>query len=185
MKKSLLFIFVLVLCVLLCSCNGSKSDIIESSTEIESTEPSVENLTKATELIKDAEDLIIKAASQQLSGWINDAEVMRAYFVDDMYDSLSHYTEDYGLPEYPNRAESIHEFRADAQEKLESAKELIGKNGSEDYYNAVKEYYKTVNNFLTLISEFPDGYSKFTYSNTVTDHKSDCADAYSELEFYR
>ena len=177
MKKTISLILALSIYLVLCAC-GSGSEGSNTSQMPEKTEATSEELAQAAELIKSAEDSIVTAAAHQLDGWTKYASIMTYYFVDSEWEGAS------GESSIYNRAKTIHNLRTDAQAKLDEAKALIGTNGTTDYYNAVKAYYKTVNVFWNLISEFPEGYSKLTYSSTVSDHKASCADAYAELDFY-
>ena len=100
------------------------------------------------------------------------------YFVDSKYQEAD-------VPSIKLRAMKIHELRVSAKKAMDEAKALMGTNGTSDYYVAVKEYYKNISAFWNLISEFPEGYSKFTYSNTASNYKENCQSAYAELAFYK
>ena len=67
---------------------------------------------------------------------------------------------------------------------MDTAKELIANAGEGDLQKAVKDYYLEVNSYYNLVTTFPQGYSKLTYSQALADCKADCQSAYSEVEFY-
>lgn len=178
MKKVLSLILALVLCLSLCACGGdSGSEATDFTQSAGKSEATSEELAQAAQLIKEAEEDVVAAANYQIENWSTSSSIMTYYFVESEYSNAP-------SGDLHTIAWSIHRRRTSAQEKLDKAKSLIGTNGTSDYYNAVKEYYKTVSVFWNLISEFPEGYSKITFSSTVSDYKTNCANAYSELSFY-
>ena len=175
MKRIISLLLVIVMCLSLIACGGGTEKAPEATAAPEATN---EELTQAVDLLKKAEDSIITAASHQLDGWTKYASIMEYYFVDSKYQEANESS-------IAKRAKKIHELRVSAKEAMDEAKALMGTNGTSDYYAAVKEYYKTVSVFWNLISEFPEGYSKLTYSTTASDYKANCQSAYAELEFYK
>ncbi len=181
MKKAMLFFALLFVVVLVTACGNGKSSSNTQQTPAPMTAtpkpgPSDADLKKAVDLLKTAQDDIVAAAATQQNNWnVNASWVMKVYFVDEAYEEESFHTD---------TQTSVYNKRKSARRNVESAKELLGTNGSGDFYNAVKEYYKCVNKFLTLISEFPEGYSKITFTQAIKDYTSDCKDAYEESQFY-
>ena len=180
MKKAITILLALVMVLSLVACGKGNNDSSNSSEEQKadtSVGPTNDDLAKASKLIKEAQDNIVSIAADQLDGWTTYADIMEAYFVDEKYQN-----NDIGT--LKTRSERIHRSRGEANTALSQAKELLGTNGTGDYYDAVKEYYKAVSVFYNLVSEFPEGYSKLTFSNAVKDSKAKCDDTYSELSFY-
>lgn len=179
MKKILCLFLTILICLSFCSCASTD----EGPTTPEKTEATADELAQAAALIKKAEDSIVNASSYQLTNWSLDYDDMECFFVDSKYSKYQDESDFSPLSDIYKTAKTIHFLRISAKDDLDKAKELIGKGGDSDYYNAVKEYYKVVNTFWNLISELPEGYSNYTFSTTVSDYKSKCSDAYSEVEF--
>lgn len=170
MKKRLLALGMsIMICFSLIACGNSGASE-------EKKEVSAEDLSKVVELLQSAEDDISATAALQLEGWSKYADIVNYYFDDEAYTQASEVS-------IKKRAESAHNYRMSAKDTMEQAKELLGNKGEGDYYNAVKDYYKAVNKFLTLVSTFPEGYSKLTYANAVAEYKADIQEAYGEVEF--
>ncbi|MCD7761033.1 MAG: hypothetical protein LUH16_04565 [Clostridiales bacterium] len=196
MKEKILCCLLAVMLIISCTACGSGTDTTsqmdadssetssaeeETSVEEEPVEdegPSDEDLVLAVENIKEAEDLINSMAATQLDHWSKYSNIMKWYFDDEEYMNAV------GDSATIKRAEQLHEDRTDASEKLSEAKELMGTSGTGDYYDSVKSYYLLVKDYLSLVSTFPEGYSKLTFSSTVSDFNTDCQSAYNELEFY-
>ena len=180
MKKIIALIFAIAIILSLCACGAtnSPSSTPEPAAPTEKTGPTDEDLAKAADLIGHAQVDIDNAASNQLDGWTTYSSIMEYYFIDSKWQDAS------GEFQIYNRAKSIHFYRDSAERELAQAKELLGTNGTGDYYTAVKEYYKAVSVYYNLISEFPEGYSKITFSAAVKDNKAKCDEAFSEVSFY-
>lgn len=164
MKKIIAVLLLICLCVGMCACNAGKKE------ETAPAGPTDEDLKEAVELIKFAHDDIVSISTILLDEW-----------------SLYSWFEDYFDEEYNGSDEDlvmVHEHRASAKDALSEAKAKMGTDGTGDYYNAVKEYYKTVKVFWDFVSTYPEGYSELTFSNTLTEYKTNCANAYAELGFY-
>ena len=181
MKQTIAFLLLLTMLLSLCAC-GNKPDV-QINSDITTSETTVPTLTEnelkeATQYIKKSEEAILQAASYQVSNWTTIAEVMYYYFDDNEYTTDKWYY-------HRNTIRTITQLRVQAREDMAKAKEILLKKGSGDYYTSVKEYYTTVNTFLNLISEFPTGYSKVTFSQAISQHQSNCSAAYSNVEFYQ
>ncbi len=79
---------------------------------------------------------------------------------------------------------AIYNARNRARSDMEIAKKYLGNKGTSEYYMAVKKYYMAVNKFLSLVSSFPSGYSQSSFTNAISQYKSDCESAYQEVKFY-
>ncbi len=187
MKKKVLCCLLAAVMAGCCVACGNSSTVTETVTE-ESTEVSeateemvadnTEDLTEAATLIYESQILVQAMAATQLQHWSTSSSSMVDYFVDEEYDSSKAVMGIYEV------AKEIHEYRTKANDRMADAKDLIGTNGSGDLYDAVKEYYLLVNNYLSLVSTYPEGYSKLTFSNTVSDYNTECSEAYNNLSFY-
>ena len=186
MKKWIALILAFVMVLGMVGCGGSAKEPEPTATPAPrptatpKTGPSDAELKKALEYIKQAEDYIIRTASIQcqrndFSSWILDQ-----YFVDSAFEKAK----SEGKINSTDDRQEAYNCRKNARENLEKAKNILGTNGTGDFYNAVKEYYKQVNAFYKLVSTFPEGYSSFTYRNKVSDYKENCANAYEDASFY-
>lgn len=175
MKKIIALLTLICLCINLCACSTNNNTVNsdEPQATFASSEPSTEQLTDTAELIHRAEEEINTVASIQLNNWSTSYDTLVALFVD--FKHIEHW----------KPAIDAEGKRVGATAKLDIAKEDLGTQGSSDYYNAVKDYYIIVRSYLNLVSEFPEGYSGLTYSQTVSDYKEKCAAAYAEIEFYK
>ena len=141
MKKMLLLLIALMMCISLCCCGISDEDLAEAVEQLEIAERNLNN-----------------AASELANNWST-----------------------YGDTFEKNIENSrVRNFTTN----LDKAKELLGSNGSGDYYNAVKKYYAAVKAYHSFLCEDPIGYTGLTYTMAISEHKSKCAEARSDLSFY-
>ena len=166
MKKQLLLLLTAALAITLSACGGAGS----------STASDEDLKTVVGDLIL-AETATDTLASLLIENWTTYSNLLLYYYDQEAYEASNMYEEgsDYG---------TAHELRGYADEVMNEAKGLLGTEGSSDFYEAAKTYYLAVNDYLALLSEFPDGYSKLTYSNAISDCRSACQSAYSEVTFY-
>ena len=167
MKKVLSLLLSGIIAFSLCACgqgNGGGS-------------PTDEDLKNAAGNLYLAEVAIDSAASLLLENWTTTGSVMNCYFDESAYEGLNS-----GL--LKDRAQSVHDFRSYAKDVMDDAKTLLGTEGTGDFYDAAKNYYLAVNDYYSLISTYPSGYSKMTYSNAISEKKGECQSAFNELTFY-
>lgn len=135
-----------------------------------------EELNSITNYLEDAEEYASSIASTLLKKWTTDSYF--AYFFDESkFKNSSAFSQ---KKDYVN----VHKYRAQAEQALQEAKELIGTNGNGDVYLVTKNFYLAVNNYLSLVSEYPEGYSLVTYSAAVSDCQNECRSCRAELDFY-
>lgn len=181
MKKAIALIIACLLLLSICACSSGKQNSSETKQNTSNSAPvapSDEDLKKAIDLLKQAENDIITTSSIQINGWSKYSDITGYYFNDDGPNQASERS-------IKQRAQEAADYRASARQNLEKAKTLLGSSGTGDFYLAVKEYYKSVSKFFSLISTFPEGYSLLTFSNTVASYKSECQSAYEEAAFYK
>ena len=161
-----------VLCAtIMTGCGAGASSNSASSSQ------SKEDIKEAVDKITSAKESIQSCASYQLDGWTTYSDILNYYFDDSAY-------KDADEIQIKERAKNAHDARVSATSDMEEAKALLGTNGEGDYYEAAKDYYVAVDKFLSLVSTFPEGYSKLTFSQAVKDAISDCETAYGELSLY-
>ncbi len=172
-------VFAIIMAILaiisLISCDSSTEKEKEQITE-QKTGATDEELKYAANRLWIVESDVTYIASQQLDGWTTYSDIMEYYFTSKTYDG--------DVISIKTRSMLIHDKRKSARECLKEAKDIITKGGEGDFYNSVKEYYFAVDKYLTLVSKFPEGYSKITYSTTTSNYKAECQSAYSRLSLY-
>lgn len=147
-----------------------------SNSELNTHTLTKEELNSIADYLEDAEEYASSIASTLLNKWTTDSYF--AYFFDESkFKSSSVFSE---KTDYVN----VHKYRAQAEQALQEVKELIGANGNGDAYSAAKNLYLAVNNYLSLVSEYPEGYSLVTYSAAVSDCQNECRSCRAELDFY-
>ncbi len=166
MKKIFCLFLLLVMVISICAC--SSDDSTSGVTD--------EELGEVVTHIAAAEEAIVTISTLQITNWSTYENIMSYYFTN---------SANYNRAPYVETAKKIHEKKTLAISEMEKAKELMGTSSTGEYFDAVKEYYKTVETFLKLVSEFPEGYSKLTFSQAIADYKEKCQTAYSEVEFYQ
>ena len=177
-------ILVIVCIVMLAGCgsddnvNTSSTNQTENDKKEESAGVSDEAVKAAVEKIDVAKNAVKNCASYQLEGWSKYSDVTNYYFDDNAYQDAS----ESGIKA---RATKAHDERMSANRNMDEAKELLGTNGDSEYYKAAKNYYLAVDKFLSLVSTFPAGYSKLTFSQAVKDAIDDVETAYGEVSFYQ
>lgn len=167
MKKILSLLFSGVITFSLCACGQGNS----------SGSPTDEDLNNAAGNLYLAEVAIDSAASLLLENWTTTGSVMNCYFDESAYEELN-------SGSLKDRAQSVHDFRSYAKDVMDDAKTLLGTEGTGDFYDAAKNYYLAVNDYYSLISAYPSGYSKLTYSSAISEKKGECQSAFNELTFY-
>lgn len=178
MKKVISLVLTLIMCISLCSCS-SGNDVSQTATSDEEINVAlaeiVVNLDNAYTSYKSAASLIV-------DHWYN-ATWYQSFFNKEYFE------------ENPIIADSINkdcikmwEYQESANELFDNAllaiKELTPTEGTQGYYDAVKEYYTCINTFKTLIQTWPSNYSQLTYSQAISAAISECDVAASELVFY-
>lgn len=166
MKKIIALLLAMVMMFALCACGTREK----------------ENLDTATELLKEAENCIVRASTMLIDHFdVNYQSLMKYYY------NVSLLEDSYFEPgdDLYDEAMEIQKYRDTAKEKMDEAKTLMGNKSSSDYYNAVKEYYVELTSFLKVITDWPEGYTYFTYMNAISSCKEKCLNAYNELAFYK
>ena len=179
MKKGLSILLSFVYLVVLFGCGSAA----ESNSTVSSSAITNDDLVKAVNLIKSAEDCVANVSSVQINNWSTASYSTSLYFED------SAYLEEFGsagpsISDYFYSTKTAYTNRATAKSTLDKVKKILGTSGAGDFYEAAKSYYKEVSSFLSLVSAFPEGYSLLTFSNAVKDHKSRCSSAYEDARFY-
>ena len=176
MKKITCLLLTFVLLLSVCSCNNSTKQNETTVPEATVTEATEQELKEAAVFIKAAETLAANIASIQINGWSTNSQIMQYYFSDLDYTNASLSSV------HKEHIRKIQTFRSDARKAMQEAKKMMGESGTSEQYQAVKKYYQEVNILLNFVSEFPSGYSKITFSQSVSQYKSNCTTAYLSIE---
>lgn len=182
MKKTSVLVLSLILLMTFVACgdNNSNNNPVQNtnnsdSYSAESVISTYDNLKDVFSSLSTAEQYADRVAALILRNWTTDYYLI--YLYDESNFKMSGFVDE---EDFSN----VHKYRGLVEDALSEAKAEINSNGNGNLHEAVKEYYLALNNYLTLLSEYPTGYSKLTYSTAISDCQNDCRSARSNAEFY-
>ena len=185
MKKFLVVTFVTVMMLSLVACKDTQepkptynNPAQNATTNANTTADSSINdddLKDIASAIVDAEEDADRIAALLVRNWTTDSYFV--YFYDKSRFSNSSFEDEEDFAD-------VHKYRGEVEKVLDTAKEQLGMNGTGDFYAAVKDYYLALNNYLALLSEYPTGYSKLTYSAAISECQNECRTTRTEVDFY-
>ena len=185
MKKILAMILALVMCLSLCACGSEESNNnIETTQETISEEQIKERLDSIAKDLRDANEYFNRISSILLENWSS------YHYFTYFYDQAKYEKDrDEQTDLVQDACDEKFKYQKMAQEKLEAAlaalREISPTENTDDYYKALKAYYTELKTYESLVTNWPQGHSKLTYSQAITDAKSATERACDELEFYK
>jgi len=195
MKKLILWLLCIVVCLQITACN--KKDSFNTTKSSETTTESDTSLSEdqqKAELdeiyteIDEANELCNALTKLVYTYWgYNGYE---AFFDHDIFlekDKKFNTKKDYKSGSFYGDANTCYQYRDKIEKTMEDAhtrlKELTVSDNVQKYYDSVKKLYLNVDTYYSFASSFPEGYSKITYSQTFSNHQSEYDSLISELKF--
>ncbi len=185
MKKIVAIILTMVMLLSLTACkdnqsatpnyNNSVQNNNTTSIVTDSTSLSSDDLKDIVSILVNAEEYTDRMAALLVRNWTTDSYFV--YFYDKYRFKNSSFEDDEDFAD-------VHKYREKVESTLSEAKNQLETDGTSEFYNAVKDYYLSLNNYLKLLSEFPTGYSKLTYSTAISDCQNECRTNRTAVEFY-
>lgn len=192
MKRGLSLVIALVLCFTICACgNRTNSNGIENTQPQQQTQATVneshvkDQLDSIAKNLRNAHGYYDKASSILLENWSAAANYL-GYFYDEIeYQKSKEYLSSYLTSKCDEKYKYQKAGLEILNETLSILKEISPTENTKAYYDALKAYYTALKEYKNLITVWPEGYSKLTYSQAITDAKSIAERAYIELDFYK
>ncbi len=166
MKKAIALFLALVMCLSMVAC-GKKDELTADMLKITAAK------------IKVTQECCASMSALISNGW-SDGYWFEYYFDKE---SLEAHLEDYSTHQYDDQI-ATHTLRETAKASFDLAKTDLEKSGNGKFYDKTKAYYIEVLTFYNLVSDFPTGYNKETYSDAVAESLQACSSAYDALVFY-
>ena len=188
-KKFLSIISILSLVVSLCcmGCGNNRTSINESNEQVKETEQVAD---KDNDKIKSDLDSVYNDVCKMdeecqyissciLTYWdVNGAWTFEGLF-DKSYGSSA-------KQEWKNMRDKVFSYREDVKElqssiptKLKSIEET---EDLKEYKDAISDMFIEINSFATIVTDYPNDYTKITYSNLISEYKTNVEKAKSVIE---
>ena len=197
MKKIVALVLTVFLLMSLCGCgNTSNTDVTELSKQ---TEQQSEQIQQDNETVRKKLYTIFSSVSEtnndcnllmsiiyehwDYNGW-------ESFFDYDTFlknDSNYNTRDNYSIGSFYGDAKLSFEYRDKISESLTTIKtdlkELSITDETQAYYDAIKELYICVDSYYSFVSEYPNGYSKMTYVQAISEHNDEFEKLVSQVEF--
>lgn len=195
MKKFILLLFTISVCCQISACNKNiASEAIQSTESTPETEQTLSIDEQKGELdsiyqeIDEANNYCDELSKLVYSYW--DYDGYEAFFDHDIFlerDKKYNTNKDYRSGSFYGDANTCYQYRDEVSKNMEDAhqrlKDLEVPENLKGYYESVKKLYLNVDAYYSFASDFPEGYSKMTYSQTFSKHQSEYDSLVSELKF--
>ena len=167
MKKVICILLVsIILCGLVACDTNTQTE--ENATENKDYSAAISSLEKAMENIHGC------AAIQQ--DWLD-----ASFLLVQLYDDVN-YTSGYNK-QIDAAGKNCYNYRKTARSELNNAKDIL-KGGSGELHDAVQEYYLAVSAAMDFVSNFPEGYSQFTWNQKWTELEGNASSAANKVKLY-
>jgi len=194
MKRLVLGLLCITVCLQLSACDKNTS--VTTSKE-------KETITESSNLSEDEQKAELNAIYQEIdeaNKYCNDlAKLLYDYWDNREYEAFFDHSVflerdkkyntygNYNSGSFYGDAKTCYEYRDKIEKNMEDArqrlKELEVSESVQGYYDSVKKLYLNVDAYHSFASDFPEGYSKITYSQTFSKHQSEYDSLISELKF--
>lgn len=187
MKKIFAFVIIAVTVLSLVACKDKSepkttyNNLAQNSTTIANSDTDDYDILTDDELkdiaseLFDAEEDADCVAALLVGNWTTDSYFV--YFYDKSRFNNSGFEDE-------KEFSDVHKYRDNVEFVLGEAKDKLKTESNSDFYIAVKDYYLVLADYLDLLSEYPTGYSKLTYSSSITECQNECRTKRTEVEFY-
>lgn len=190
MKKVKNFLLLLTIAIMLAGCANNESQSNGDGTQESqmSAEEARQILDAVVSEIKVTDDYCNSLAALIYEYWdYNGYECFFDYEEFQRKDSKYNSKGNYNQGSFYGDAKRTFEYRDEISSRLGSIKSKLKEVEDvaevEDYYDAVKALYLNVDAYSSFASDFPEGYSKLTYSKKFAEHQDEFESLLSEVEF--